>query len=218
MSQGFYKRRHGIVEHLESGAISLLDLAVHGYLNLKANLIVGNGAAVPAGVCITSAAAIHATYPKQISERAIQRSLSHLEEIAWIKPWRKRGQSGKYPILIVRSSIHDLSENEYRVNAELTTDWRRPVYEHVAECAQDCPETVTPIRKERSENREVRGTSPTAAQPPSDPRHKLFVDFATAAFEESFKQKPSWLTKDFAQLANLLKKNPTLSLEELPQC
>jgi hypothetical protein len=38
MSGGFYKRRRGILEHLEAGRISLLDLAVHDYLNLKANL------------------------------------------------------------------------------------------------------------------------------------------------------------------------------------
>jgi hypothetical protein len=155
MNQGFYKRRRGILEHLEGGKISLLDLAVHDYLNLKANLVVGNGSSVPPGVCITSAAQIHTTCPRQISERAIQRSIEHLCEIGWIKTWRTPGQSGKYPILIARSSVADLSGNEYRVNAVATTNWRSPVLESVGDSAQGCPKPVTPIliggRKEKLE-------------------------------------------------------------------
>jgi hypothetical protein len=145
MNQGFYKRRRGILEHLEGGKISLLDLAVHDYLNLKANLVVGNGSSVPPGVCITSAAQIHTTCPRQISERAIQRSIEHLAEIGWIKTWRCRGQAGKYPILIARSNVADLSGKEYRVNADASTDWRTPVLEPVGESAQHCPKPVTPI-------------------------------------------------------------------------
>lgn len=128
MSAGFYKRRRGILEHLESGRISLLDLAVHDYLNLKANLVIGTSFSIPAGVCITSARAIHATCPSQISERAVQRSLEHLRKIGWIKTWGIRGKRGNYPVLVCRGSVHDLSGNEYRVNAQGTTDWRHPAY------------------------------------------------------------------------------------------
>jgi hypothetical protein len=36
MSSGYYKRRRGIVEHIESGEIDLLESGVHDYLSLKA--------------------------------------------------------------------------------------------------------------------------------------------------------------------------------------
>lgn len=133
MSRGYYKRRRGLIEHLESGKISLLDLAVHDYLNLKANLVIGSDSSIPAGVCITSAAAIHATCPAQISERAIQRSLEHLEAIGWIKRWNTRGKRGNYPTLVCRSSVADLSGKEHRVSGTKTTDWRFPVYEPVGD-------------------------------------------------------------------------------------
>ncbi len=133
MSAGFYKRRRGILEHLEAGTISLLDLAVHDYLNLKANLVLGSGTSIPPGVCITSAVAIHAMCPSQISERAIQRSLEHLEKIGWIKRWTIRGKRGNYPVLVCRSSVHDLSGDEYRVSGEETIDWRNPVLAPVGE-------------------------------------------------------------------------------------
>jgi hypothetical protein len=121
------------LEHLEAGTISLLDLAIHDYLNLKANLIMGNGFSLPAGVCMTSAVAIHATCPSQISERAVQRSLERLEKIGWIKTWKVRGKRGNYPVLVCRASVHDLSGKEHRVNGEKTTDWRKPVYAVVCE-------------------------------------------------------------------------------------
>jgi hypothetical protein len=133
VSTGFYKRRRGILEHLEVGTISLLDLAVHDYLSLKANLVIGGCSFLPAGVCKTSAVAIHATCPSQVNEKAIQRSLAHLENIGWIKRWNVQGKHGNYPILICRASVHDLSGKEYRVNGEETTDWRSPVYVPVGE-------------------------------------------------------------------------------------
>jgi hypothetical protein len=163
---GFYKRRRGILEHLEAGTISLLDLAVHDYLNLKANLVVGNGSSLPPGVCVTSAAAIHATCPSQISERAIQRSLEHLEEIGWIKRWNVRGKRGNYPVLVCRASVHDLSGNEYRVNGEATTDWRNPVLEPVADLSALSSETDAKLsgdREVRTEKREREEAGATAA-------------------------------------------------------
>ena len=41
MNGGFYKRRRGILEHLEAGRLSLLDLGIHDFLCLRANQIVG---------------------------------------------------------------------------------------------------------------------------------------------------------------------------------
>lgn len=161
LSAGFYKRRRGILEHLEAGAISLLDLAVHDYLNLKANLVIGNGSSIPAGVCITSATAIHSICPTQISERAIQRSLEHLTEIGWIRRWNVRGKRGNYPVLVCRASVHDLSGKEYRVNGEETTDWRSPKYEPVGDVSalsEVADAKLSGVREVRRESREKETT------------------------------------------------------------
>lgn len=157
MSTGFYKRRRGILEHLEAGTISLLNLAVHDYLNLKANLVIGGNSSLPAGVSKTSARAIHAMCPAQISEKAIQRSLAHLENIGWIKRWKVQGKHGNYPVLICRGAVHDASGNEYRVNGEETTDWRNPAYLRVGDLSVNRDRAVQLLstdREERKKNRE----------------------------------------------------------------
>ena len=173
---GFYKRRRGILEHLEAGTISLLDLAVHDYLNLKANLVAGSGSSLPPGVCITSATAIHATCPSQISERAIQRSLEHLEEIGWIRRWNVRGKRGNYPVLVCRASVHDLSGNEYRVNGEATTDWRNPVLEPVGDLSplsSKADAKLSGDREVRTEKKEgEEAAAATAASPGGETKPK----------------------------------------------
>jgi hypothetical protein len=153
MSTGFYKRRRGILEHLEAGTISLLDLAVHDYLNLKANLVIGGDSSIPPGVVITSAVAIHLTCPNQISEKAVQRSLQHLEKIGWIKRWNVPGRHGNYPILVCRGSVHDLSGNEYRISGEDTKDWRDPKWS-VSGNADRTVQLLSTDREVRSKNKE----------------------------------------------------------------
>ncbi len=151
MTKGFYKRRRGILEHLEAGEISLLDLAVHDFLCLRANAVVGNGSPLPPGVWIGSAKAIHALCPRQISLRAIQRSLEHLEKLRWLKRWVSPGRMGNYPILIARFHVHDLSSKEYVINAEATTDWRNPVLVPVTEVAPKLAPKLSRYREERNE-------------------------------------------------------------------
>jgi len=153
---GFYKRRRGILEHLESGKVSLLDTAVHDLICLRANAVIGNGSSLPPGVWKGSAAAIHALCPRTISERAIQRSLEHLERIGWIKRWLTRGKKGNYPILVCRYSVADLSGKGYVINGEETTDWRQPKLESVTESSSLRSKPVTeaaPYREKRIEKR-----------------------------------------------------------------
>lgn len=167
MSQGFYKRRRGILEHLESGRISLIDLAVHDYLNLKANLLVGSACSIPPGVCITSARAIHGACQCQISERTIQRSLEHLESIGWIRRWQVRGKRGNYPVMICRGSVHDASGNEYRVNGAGTRDWQNPKLERVGEVStvRGIADTLVSTDRElRIENKSFLGAFLTVSQ------------------------------------------------------
>jgi len=185
VSAGYYKRRRGILEHLESGRISLLELAIHDFLCLKMNCLIGTAATIPPGVCITSATAIHAVCPKQISERSIQRCLEHLEEIGWIKRWNERGKRGNYPILVCRQSVADLSGNEYRVSGEDTTDWRNPFLVSVTELSSlrgvadaklsgdrelRIEKTSTPAASPRSRH------SPSAHQKSKENRDRANVD------------------------------------------
>jgi len=215
VSSGFYKRRRGILEHIEAGEIDLLESGIHDYLSLKANLLIGSPSGIPVGVCFTSAPAIHA-HCKRVSERSIQRCLSHLEEIRWLKTFRAPNQRGNYPALICRASVHDLSGNEYRINADATTDWRHPVYEPVVQVS---PETSNPVRKmaglreERVKNREGMKPAPKPAAP-ADARFQPFFQFAYEAFTRKHgARKPIWQGKDRNGLKNLLKNQ---SAEALP--
>ena len=211
MTGGFYKRRRGILEHLESGKIGLLDLAVHDYLNLMANLLIGSDCSIPPGVCFSSAVAIHALCPREVSERSIRRSLEHLERIGWIKRWQERGKRGNYPILICRASVHDMSSGEYRVNGVETTDWRNPVLIPAADRPHSGP-VLSGDRDTRVENREKKNLA-AKPTPPADPRFQPFFAFAFEAFTSKHERKPPWQGKDHKGLKGLLRSQ---SAESLP--
>lgn len=214
MSEGFYKRRRGIVEHLEGGKINLIDLAVHDYLNLKANLLIGSGSSIPPGICITSAAAIHAVCPGQISERAIQRSLEHLQRIGWIKRWNVRGKRGNYPVLVCRGSVHDLSGKEYRINGEDTTDWRDPKWTAVDELSPLREVTDTTVSGDRELRIEKSKPSAAKTAAAADPRFQPIID---SYYEGNRKSgiEPSCDKSDFGALRSWLKKNAARTVESV---
>lgn len=131
---GWYARRRGLLEHLESGLISLLDLAVHDWLCLKADY--------KTGVCIGSARMLYdLAQRREVSYRTIARSFAHLEAIGWIKRFRVQGEHANYPILISRFRVRDSVRDEkgvvsmkwFKVNAEKTSDWRKVVLEPVSD-------------------------------------------------------------------------------------
>lgn len=221
MNSGFYKRRRGVAEHIEARAIGFLVDGIHDFLSLKANLVIGNGFPLPAGVCLTSAAALHAVDPS-FSERTYRRKLNYLEKIGWLKSWKTAGKRGNYPVLLCRASVHDLAGNEYRVNGAETTDWRNPVYEPVRDVSASCPgdgRDLSAYREGREigEERKEKKARPRAAKPaaPAEPRYQPFVDFAYRSFEVKHGQKPAWGGKDFNGLKALLNRNQTLTPAEL---
>ena len=211
MSEGFYKRRRGILEHLEAGKITLLDSGIHDYLCLRANGIKGSGSNIPPGVVFTSSKAIKALCPREFSERTIRRALSHLEEIGWIKRWMRAGNRGNYPILIARASVHDLSGTEYRINAEATTDWREPALILAAECPGSVHEVST-YREVRIENREKPKASAPKTAAPADRRFQPIIN---AYYEEQKKTgiEPNCDKTDFASLKAWLKRNPNRPID-----
>jgi hypothetical protein len=84
--RGFCKLERILLEKLETGEMGLLDFAIYAFLSLKVNSTIGDSCARPPGVWIGSARAIRALAPRQVpSERAIQRSLVHLEAVGRIK-------------------------------------------------------------------------------------------------------------------------------------
>jgi hypothetical protein len=217
MSAGWYKRRRGILEHIESGTIDLLESGIHDYLSLKANLLIGSRCSIPVGICFTSAPAIHVHCPR-VSERTIQRCLEHMEQIGWLRTWKVAGKRGNYPVLVCRGSVHDLSGNEYRINGEKTTDWRQPVYEPVGEVSGSVSTGVVTLsgnREKRVENQEKRKKPAAKPAQPADPRYRALVDFAFQSYEVKHGQKPNWNGKDFKNLTALLRKNQSLTSEEL---
>jgi len=216
MSGGFYKRRRGILEHIEAGTIDLLESGIHDFLCLKANLVIGSDCSIPVGFVFTSAPAIRA-HCKRVSERTIQRILEHLEVIGWIKTFRTRNQRGNYLTLICRASVHDLSGNEYRINGDATTDWRNPKYEPVGHLSPETSNVVrklTGLREVRVEKRDKRQERAAKTAPLVDSRRQPFIEFAYKSFELHFGQKPSWQPKDWKQLKNLLAAT-SASLDEL---
>lgn len=113
---GWYPRRRGILDHLECGAVSLLDVSIHDVLSLWADH--------RSGVCFASAEKLKALCPAEFSYKSIQRSLAKLERIGWIKRWVVRGKRGNYPVLVCRYFVRDSSMTWWSVSGERTSDWR----------------------------------------------------------------------------------------------
>lgn len=200
MSEGFYKRRRGILEHIEAGTIDLLESGIHDFLSLKANLLIGSPCSIPVGIVFTSAPAIHPYY-RRVSERTIQRCLEHLEAIGWLKLFNTQGKRGNYPVLVCRASVHDVSGNEYRINGTKTTDWRKPVFEPVGDVSVSCPESVGGVsgyRELRVESREKREHQIPASAPPSN---SLEIETQTAAFDAFWEKWPRKQAKNQAHRA-----------------
>lgn len=157
MKSGWYPRRREILDHLESGEISLLDAAVHDFLCLTCNY--------KTGVARTSAVKINALCPTE-DYRAIKRSLQRLERLGWIKRFMIRGKKGNYPVVISRFFVRDASLTWWSVNTERTTDWRTVEFDRVPDGVlervpdavpdrvPDDVSDVTPLKEVRSKKPE----------------------------------------------------------------
>ncbi len=169
---GFYRRRRGILEHMEASRITLFDAGLHDFLCLNAQSRVGTGSSLPPGIWFGSARKIWLLTGRQGSEKQIRRSLKKLEGLEWIKRWCKQGRRGDYPILLVRFLVRDLSGKDFVVNAEGTTDWRHPVLvpcgEGDRELSVKRPGTVREVSgfiQERKSNRKEEKEAAQAQAP-----------------------------------------------------
>jgi hypothetical protein len=130
----FYRRRRGILEHLQSGRITLFDAAVHDFILLNAQSRVNTGSSIPPGIWHGSAQKIWLLTGRQEHGRQIQRSLAKLARLGWLKRFHIQGQRGDYPILVDKFVVSDGNGNDFIVNAQETTNWQQPAlipFEHL---------------------------------------------------------------------------------------
>lgn len=156
MAEGFIQIRNGIKKHLDRGVLGLVDLAVYVQIHLQCDY--------STGIWHGSAAKIAATTPRGADERAIRRSLEHLDEIGFIKRFNVQGKRGNYPVIINKYVPQSGAVMGKRLNAEATTDWRHPVYDSCREVSVTCPRgvrDVSGILKEEVKRREIKSSSPS---------------------------------------------------------
>jgi hypothetical protein len=153
MSEGFIQIRRGLLEHTERGAIGFLELGIYLQIHLQANY--------ETGVWMGSAAKLAATAPRGADGRSIRRSLENLERAGYIKRFTTRGKRGNYPVILNKYEPQSGAMKGNRLNAELTTDWRNPVYESRHEVSMRTPgerhEHASILKEERK--REVKTPS-----------------------------------------------------------
>ncbi len=122
-AEGFIKIRRGLLKHLELGRLTAHDLGLYLAILLQANY--------RTGLWVGSAAKLFAIFPKENTLRRTQRSLERIEQIGFIKRFRVPGRKHNYPVLINKFECTKGVLTGYRLNAEVSTDYRHPVYDHV---------------------------------------------------------------------------------------
>lgn len=94
---GFSAIRHGIKEHIENGQFSDRELGIYLFLHLYARW--------DSGIIWTTAASIKGTMKhKEMKLRTVQNCLKRLREKEYIDYPEGKGNSGVYPVLIVKST------------------------------------------------------------------------------------------------------------------
>ena len=116
--------RLGIEDHLLRGDLSLMEFGVYVTVHLQADY--------RTGIWMGSAPRLMATAPRGINLRDVQRALEHLEELHYLKSFRKHGQRGNTHYLIHKFTVRSGALTGMRLNALQSVCWERPVYEHCA--------------------------------------------------------------------------------------
>ena len=134
--KGFYRRRRGIYEHMEVGALGWLDVAIHDWLCGNARAIMNSGKC-PAGVWIGSVTMMwdRAGRDPDVPLRKLQRHVLKLEKQGYFKRFAINKTTHAY--VIDKLIVQDLTRTDYVVNAKETTDWRHPKYDVDVEVASN---------------------------------------------------------------------------------
>src|ERR1700756_3227779 len=108
-SENYVPIRTGILDHLVRGDISLYELGVYVLIHLQADY--------STGVWRGSAPRILANAPRGAELRDIQRAIKHLEDVGYLRSFRKHGQRGNCPYLIDKFTARCGALKTYRLNA-----------------------------------------------------------------------------------------------------
>lgn len=127
--RNFAAIRLGLLDHLTSGRIFLLDLSTYTVLHLEANR--------GTGMVFTSASRIAKRF-HGVSHDWVRRSLERLESRLYIKRFTVRGSPRPSCILINRYFCTDGAQVGMSLNATDTTDWRKPIYYRAEVMPRSC--------------------------------------------------------------------------------
>ncbi len=123
--EGFVVIRSGLFEHVSSGRMSPLALAMYSFI------LYG---------CIWKTGVRHGSAPKlqhalggYVPLRTVQRHLNKLVNEGYLKSFNMAGKRGNYPTLIDKYRPTEGALIGYELNAAKSTDWKHPVYEPVGE-------------------------------------------------------------------------------------
>ena len=121
MSGRFAKIRAGLEEHLVTGLLSAFDVGVYLILHLQADM--------RTGIWIGSAPRLLATAPRGRSRRDMQRALSRLAQIEFIRSFHRHGVRGNYRVLLHKFEPQFGALKGKRLNAMKSESWKAPIYE-----------------------------------------------------------------------------------------
>lgn len=182
IDKGFYRRRRGIYEHMEIGSLGWLDVAIHDWLCGHAKAVMDNDK-YPAGVWLGSVRVMwdKAGRDPNVPLRTLQRHVLRLEKQGYFRRFTINKTTDAF--VMDKLIVSDVTRTDYIVNAEETTDWRRPKYEVVvnvtstrrtddvdvtSSCRPDdvqlCPMNETYETKETLETLETLETADTTSE------------------------------------------------------
>jgi len=124
MKSGFVMMRVGLQEHLVAGALSAFDVGVYLILHLQVDF--------RTGIWTGSAPRLLATAPRGTKLRNMQRALSRLSKIGFIKAFHQHGTRGNYRVLINKYEPTSGALKGKRLNAGRSDSLHTPVYEPCA--------------------------------------------------------------------------------------
>lgn len=202
MKENYVPIRPGILEHLLRGDISACEFGIYAIIHLQADF--------KTGIWRGSAARIANAAPRGTDLRRVQRALERLVDLGLLKPFRTPGRRGNYPVLINKYTVRSGALKGKRLNAERSSDWRKPIYEACADSDTESDAVGAPYQEVRSKKEEKGKRQAAKPAPPADGRFGEFLEFAKDSFEAKYHRPPTWdcFGKDGTALAAFLRRAP----------
>jgi hypothetical protein len=190
VSRGFIQIRRGLQEHLLDGRISLLELAVFTVILFQVDF--------KTGIWSGSAPRIVAAAPRGATLRGVQRVISRLAKIGFLKVFHQHGRRGNYKVLIHKYEPQSGALMGRRLNALISGCWWNPVYESCAETdTEDSAEAAPYLKEEKNKDLKAAPLRPSqdtksSTVPTSDKERQIYPGFQKlAAKTHPFPNKPA---------------------------